>query len=136
MPRLSGPVRISIVVLAATTADVELALRATITWNRAYLRLYPETAPLYESGVFYARESERWREAGEERFVVIPLCFQTRGIDCDDAVAWRCAELQEQGINAEPHVYQTGEDLYHCVVRYPDGRIEDPSRILGMTGLE
>ncbi len=27
-----------------------------------------------------------------------------------------------------------GVYLVHCVVRFPDGRIEDPSKILGMGG--
>lgn len=57
--------------------------------------------------------------------------------NCEDLSAWRCAELQvRQGIQAWPcftyRVRPGGGYLYHIQVRYPDGRVEDPSRTLGM----
>jgi hypothetical protein len=74
--------------------------------------------------------------------------------NCDQLVAWRAAELRAAGINAEPVIkwqnipremalqlgYPSrivppgGLSMVHCLVRWPDGRIEDPSKILGMGG--
>jgi len=74
--------------------------------------------------------------------------------NCDNLAAWRTAELRVAGIAAEPvikwqwvprevmigHGYPSamlpgdGVWLVHCEVRHPDGRIEDPSKILGMGG--
>lgn len=56
--------------------------------------------------------------------------------NCEDLACWRAAELQAQGIAAHPvfvwRKMQNGSHLYHIVVRWPDGRLEDPSRRLGM----
>lgn len=56
--------------------------------------------------------------------------------NCEDLCCWRAAELQAEGIAAHPvfvwRKIEDGSHLYHIVVRYPDGRIEDPSRRLGM----
>lgn len=61
--------------------------------------------------------------------------------DCDDLVAWRVAELIEgNGVrreNATIRIYwrrrEPGQPLkMHAQVRRADGRIEDPSRFLGM----
>ena len=57
--------------------------------------------------------------------------------NCEDLACWRAAELRVRyGIAAEPtfiwKVRPGGGYLYHIQVLYPDGRIEDPSRRLGM----
>ncbi len=57
--------------------------------------------------------------------------------NCEDLACWRAAELRvREGILAEPtfiwKLRPNGGYLYHILVRYPDGRIEDPSRTLGM----
>lgn len=80
--------------------------------------------------------------------------------NCDNLVAWRVAELQAAGIAAEPVIKwqciprdvaiglgypaniipPSGIHMVHCAVRHPpdrdnpEGRIEDPSKILGMGG--
>lgn len=74
--------------------------------------------------------------------------------NCEDLAAWRAAELRVAGFDCEPvlkwqwiprdqmlaagypaaHVPRKGVWLVHCLVRYPDGQIEDPSKILGMGG--
>lgn len=74
--------------------------------------------------------------------------------NCDQLVAWRVGELRAGGIAAEPvlkwqwitraQMISTGYPakmlpadgvwMVHCLVRYPDGRVEDPSKILGMGG--
>ena len=96
---------------------------------------------LYESGVRYRAEPE-----GQEDWLDILSALQAHKeemkggakatIDCEDLACWRAAELQAQGIAAHPvfvwRKINDGSHLYHIVVRYPDGRIEDPSRKLGM----
>lgn len=57
--------------------------------------------------------------------------------NCEDLACWRAAELRvRHNIMAEPtfiwKLRANGGYLYHILVKYPDGRIEDPSRTLGM----
>jgi hypothetical protein len=58
--------------------------------------------------------------------------------DCEDLAAHRAAECRFAGIlagvpyPARAVAIRTGPNTYHAVVRHPSGRIEDPSRALGM----
>lgn len=113
--------------------------RRALTWlmyglsqiNREYLLRYPNTPSLYTSGVRYRAEknTENWQD--------IPSILRHGYGDCEDLACWRIGELQSQGIRAMPYISwrpsQRGT-IYHALVRYPDGRIEDPSRALGMMG--
>jgi hypothetical protein len=74
--------------------------------------------------------------------------------NCDNLVAWRVGELRAAGIDAQPAVKwqqvpkdmmikmghpadkipESGISMVHCSVKYPDGRIEDVSKNLGMGG--
>jgi hypothetical protein len=105
--------------------------------------------PLYASGVRYKEDPpghEDWRDV----YAVL-----ARGIgDCDQLVAWRIGELRANGDACEPvlkwqfvtreqmiaigyprkFIPEKGVWLVHCLVRFPDGAIEDPSKILGMGG--
>lgn len=85
--------------------------------------------PLYLSGVRYRREPP-----GREDWIGPVDVYRQRWGDCEDLVAWRVAELREQGTPARPYCYQPRPGLVHCVVRLPDGSLEDPSRRLGMGG--
>ena len=108
--------------------------------------------PLYASGIYYQEDPaghEDWRDVHAilDRFKRTGL-----GVDCDQLVCWRVAELRVAGIQAEPvikwqHLEQgqasslgykkiPGDGLWliHCCVRYPDGTIEDTSKNLGMGG--
>lgn len=52
--------------------------------------------------------------------------------DCEDLAAARVAELRvKAGIKAVPWLKKKGK-IWHVLVRYPDGTLEDPSRKLGM----
>lgn len=96
---------------------------------------------LYESGIRYRSEP-----VGQEDWLDVLACLSAHKIelqggpeatiDCEDLACWRAAELQAEGIAAHPvfvwRKIEDGSHLYHIVVRYPDGRIEDPSRRLGM----
>ncbi len=62
--------------------------------------------------------------------------------NCDDLAPWRVAELRQQGEKAKIRItfkrQPSGFQLYHVLVRrgptaqFPQGQIEDPSRLLGM----
>jgi hypothetical protein len=126
-----GPSRIAIVGRWDDPADVAAAMEVAITLARIDLAR-GRAGALYDSGVRFARESERWRDAGEERFV-LPSLVLYRGVgDCDDLVIWRVAELRNAGVDAAPAQVVIRPGLTHMVVRYSDGRYEDPAMALGM----
>ena len=110
---------------------VEYMLEALTLVNLEYLRHFRPPA-LFYSGVRYKDDSrdkfDRWRD--------IPRVIRAGWGDCDDLVPWRLAELRRSGVAAKAVVIGTrnGENLYHTYVSLPDGRTEDPSRILGMRG--
>lgn len=130
--------------------EVVLSNRMTMREARRQGRRIP---PLYRSGVAYERE----RGPSEEFADVLTVLERGWG-DCDDLVAWRVAELNEAGFEADVRIYcrdgRTGRTDYsmHAQVRHPrfctcaswtrgvgicrgqhaKGKIEDPSRRLGM----
>ncbi len=105
--------------------------------------------PLYVSGVIYKEE-----KPGHEDWPDVIRVLKNGWGDCEDLAAWRAAELRVFGIPADPVIkwqwiprdkmIQAGYPkhlvpgkgvwLVHCLVRYPDGTIEDPSKMLGMGG--
>lgn len=103
--------------------------------------------PLYYSGVVYQEE-----KPGEEDWPDIPKILAKGFGDCEDLVAYRVGEQRAWGVACEPVLKwrwysqdemmalgQTwapagGVWMVHCLVRYPDGTVEDPSKLLGMGG--
>jgi hypothetical protein len=109
--------------------------------------------PILASGVYYQEDKpgrEDWRDAPAiwDRFKRTGM-----GADCDQIICWRAGELRVAGIAAEPVIKwqhltkaeasslgyasivpEDGLWLVHCCVRFPDGSIEDTSKILGMGG--
>jgi hypothetical protein len=106
-------------------------LEALCQVNLLWLRVYTE-APLYDAGVLYKKEPpnrEHWQD--------IATTLELRNGDCEDLACWRVAELRNAGIAAHPYIrwrVVNGNHRYHCLVQWPDGRIEDPSIALGMLG--
>lgn len=93
-------------------------------------------APLYESGVFYQSEPP-----GEEEWLDIPSLYKQGFGDCEDLACARVAELQVSGIPAVPAIRHKRVStprgpvtLIHVLVLWPDGHVEDPSKMLGMRG--
>lgn len=107
-------------------ADILGALAAHTDACVRDLRRHPSSKPLYASGVRYdARDpAERWQLPSETR-------ARGRG-DCEDLASYRCAELRLAGESCRVIVKRTGPNVLHAVVERADGRIEDPSRRLGM----
>lgn len=112
---------------------VESMLRALISADSTYLAKHPETPPLYQSGVVYQRD-----QPGKEKWKTIPGVLRRGSGDCKDFASWRVAELLRRGDRARVVLRKRqrpdGSWLYHIVVQRGDGSLEDPSRILGMTG--
>lgn len=126
-------------------------LMGVVEVNRILIRRR-HVPPIYESGVVF--KGEPW--AGKKPVIVAAKgcwmklpgldefadCLTTykRGCgDCDDLVAWRVAELKEQGVEAGVKIYwrdhkRNGRNvrLFHAECRLPDGGVEDVARNLGM----
>jgi hypothetical protein len=101
--------------------------------DRGWLKQYPNTPKLYESGVTYDYKDEIDAPVWQD----ISYSLATKKADCKDFAAWRCAELLEAGIDCKPRIqWQEIDGVYrfHALVEYPDGTTEDPSRLLGMGG--
>lgn len=107
-------------------------MEALVKCNELWILTHPDTPKLYESDVVYAPEF------GEEHWQDIPHIISAGEGDCEDLACWRIAELRQiAGIKAHPKISwrELGGGLrYHALVRYPDGRTEDPSLALGMHG--
>lgn len=92
----------------------------------------PTTPLLFKSGVKYMEEPP-----GREDWQDVRTTLAMQWGDCEDLACWRAAELRVRyGIEAKPcftwKLRENGGYLYHIQVLLPDGRIEDPSRTLGM----
>jgi hypothetical protein len=110
-----------------------MLVEALVLANRAYYRDFPNTPSVYDSGVTYVFNSDHWQD--------IPTMLASGEGDCKDFTAWRVAELRSKGERACVHVTNrllTSPDgtvqMYHVLVRRENGMLEDPSRMLGMTG--
>lgn len=111
-------------------------LDALTAMNVDYLKAYPDTPPIYKSGVRYNTEvDENWK--------AIPDIIKDGEGDCEDLACWRAAELIMRGYDAMPvmtykRIQRDGAEdffLYHVtvLVNYRGRKIRlDPSRALGM----
>ncbi len=120
----------------AQNALVEALTEALAGVNENFLLCSPHTPALYDSGVVYApppnvARLQPWRD--------IPRLLQLGKGTCMDLAAWRVAEMRiRHNAGVAPKVTSTtdqrGRTMYHVVVTDREGRIEDPSAILGMKG--
>ena len=124
------------------------------SFRRAQVGMGEPIPPLYSTGIYYQEDppgQENWRDV----LACIEHYLRTgKGIDCDQLICWRVAELRVAGIAAEPVIKwqllpkatavalgypskmipDEGLWLVHCLVRFADGSLEDTSKILGMGG--
>jgi len=88
--------------------------------------------PLYTTGVFYKAQPR-----GVEEWLDVVTLYRNGHGDCKSLASARVAELRHQGIPAAPAITfrRNGSfTLVHCLVLWPNGYVEDPSKILGMEG--
>lgn len=129
--------------LKSSDADYARCVRAlcelAVMSNRSYLHSHPRTPALYESGVVYQNEPIGL----PDELVDIPAIRRKGWGDCLHLVAWRVAELRENGEDAKPRITCKRMKknvrgkiknirMFHVLVRRADGSVECPSRILGM----
>lgn len=85
----------------------------------------PQIPSLYSAGVRYRREKpDKWLGPSQ--------VFAQHHGDCEDLCGWRVGEIRNAGARARAHAYRARPHMWHVVVLFPDGRVEDPSKILGM----
>ncbi len=110
---------------------------AVILSNRAYLeekaREGRPVPPLYRSGVYYQNEPEGLPDEALD----IPAIMRQGHGDCLHLSAWRVAELRNAGekkarIAVTRKRLGRGKRLFHVLVRRGNGKLEDPSKRLGM----
>lgn len=106
---------------------VEHALEGLVALD-AYLIAKHNLPPLLKTGARYQTEDkEQWRSALE-------VIGEGWG-DCEDLAAYRCGELRARiGEPARLILRWTGPKTMHALVLRASGKIEDPSRALGMKG--
>lgn len=84
---------------------------------------------LYASGVRYKREP-----AGVENWQTARELFATGFGDCEDLATVRVAELRHGGERAKIVLRTVRPGLVHILVKRANGKLEDPSKVLGMKG--
>jgi hypothetical protein len=111
-----------------TSGEVQAYLEGLVHLNIEQMRVGAVTQRLLKSHVRYQAEplgSEIWQSAKET--------YELGFGDCEDLVSIRVAELRFwERVNAMPFIKDVRPGLRHCLVRHPDGRLECPSRALGM----
>jgi hypothetical protein len=114
---------------AASVESFDALLSVLVGLNVVYLRTHVGVPSLYASGVRYAREPP-----GFECWAAIPIVIQAGEGDCDDLACWRVAELRASGEDpdARTRIREIRPRRWHVDVVRGDGRVEDPSRVLGM----
>jgi len=110
----------------ANAKALEALMVALTDLSSLYLRCFPDTPALYDSGVYY-RRTEIWD--------TVPALYARGFGDCKSLAACRVAELRRQGYACRPVFrFATGPSMtmFHILVMHSDGTFEDPSKILGM----
>lgn len=111
---------------------VRYGLRSLTMADRWAYRDDPSLPSIYDAPVVYRREAP-----GHEQFCGVRTVLERGYGDCEDlACALAAWYAERRGELAVPHItwrpLGRGAWLYHITVRRADGRIEDPSRELGM----
>lgn len=106
----------------------EAAVEGLALINGVLLDFYPRFPSLYDA-------HPRYKVAPKETWKDMAAVLRDGWGDCKDFTAWRLAELRRQGIDAraESIVGRKGRQLmFHTYVRYVNGMVEDPAKLLGM----
>ena len=120
----------------ASEQGLDYCLDCLVNLDLLWLRLHPDTPKLCDSGVRYNHQLivDEWHDIG--------AALHDHIADCKGLGAWRTAELRASGEDPAAHTFKkfaVVDDptvgkllLYHIQCQRGDGRIEDPSRDLGM----
>lgn len=118
-----------------------LLLEVLAAVNIGHLEQHPEVPPLYRSGVRYVERVPCISAACECWCDLEQVLAQGGKGNCKELSAWRVAELYARKrelarftLSLEESRLPDGATLhtYHVRVVRADGRVEDPSRVLGM----
>lgn len=113
----------------SSVAELHGALEQHVRRAMRDLRDHPRLPPIYRSGVRY--EIER---PGRERWLLPSEVAALGRGDCEDLATWAAAQHRVTGSDPAARVltYQSAPHIRHAVVRRGSGKIEDPSKRLGM----
>lgn len=111
--------------------DLVAPLAMLTAYNEQYIRAHPDTPHLYKSGVRYQREGKYKRGRQKEKWLTLPMLYMVRVGDCEDLACALAGFYRAQGIKATAVAVESSIG-FHIVTQLPDGRTEDPSRVLGM----
>jgi len=132
--RVSAPTRNPKILALICTGFLNGVVANNLVTMRIAKRQGRPISPIYE--LARTGKVRFQREAGpHEEFADVLTVLRRGWGDCDDLVAWRVAELQAKGEKAQVRIYwrvKNGSIRMHAQVRRANGRIEDPSRYLGM----
>lgn len=115
---------------SSTNKKILWLLESLIKCNQIWLDSHPDTPSIYDAGVVYRPER------GKENWLDVPHILQLGYGDCEDLGAWRVAELRNSGIPAKAFLKWQSNGVvtvYHVMVMR-NGKLEDPSKRLGMKG--
>jgi hypothetical protein len=121
-------------------AVLEHLVETLVAMDAAWLLSRPQTPPLYRSGVRYEPTYDERAVPGLDDWQDVAECLDRGTGTCADLVAWRVAELrvrhrERARVRITVHESRTPRGThatYHITLWRADGRVEDPSRLLGM----
>lgn len=125
--------RVTMELRGVPAADWLLPLLDALTRvNLSWLRGHPAAPSIYDVGVRYVAEP-----VGTEQWRALPTVLSELVGDCEDLACARAAELRARGVDAVAWPILTSPpgsplNVWHIVVKLPDGSMEDPSVRLGM----
>jgi hypothetical protein len=107
--------------------DLYEALEEFVGHNSEFLRKNPRLPDIYKAGIRYESEPP-----GQENWLTYPILLEDGVGDCEDLACARVAKLRQKGEHgAKPFLYHKNK-LWHVMVQRENGKIEDPSAVLGM----
>lgn len=115
----------------ANGGDLVAPLAMLTAYNEQYIRAHPHTTHLYQSGVRYRREGKYKLGRQKEKWLTLPMLYLVKFGDCEDLACALAGFYRASGVKATAVAVESSIG-FHIVTQLPNGKIEDPSRVLGM----